>query len=300
MSTDICDNPNILFVAETDNERILKSLFEGIKEFADEINIYLTELSMRIIANSDVSLSMIDCTLNSSGFSKYKIDLNRMSGLKEIDYEYKDSTTGKMIKKTLLMKQIFIKTGALQRLLKNVKSKNIVRFLITKDDELSFKVEVINADAKQCTTHSIKHMKCDNDAIECLDNATFKYEINIGTACLKDNITNIKSIYGAKLVTILYNGKMLIFSADGDNVSTTSINEEIKRHTNEKPTLVTPCSHTFDLSVLSNVIKFSNISESVDMYLDQNIPLLLEYQIGKFGTLRVVISPADQAIGMLG
>lgn len=96
------------------------------------------------------------------------------------------------------------------------------------------------------------------------------------------------------LVVIEASKEGVKFSCSGDigNGSVT-----IRQHTNvEKPeqnvaiALSEPVALTFSLKYLTNFCKASNLSSSVTLHLSQEVPLLVEYNLGS-GHLRFYLAP---------
>jgi hypothetical protein len=279
--TSIYNDPNTLFIAETDNCAVIKSLIEGVKQFADEMNILLTEDYMRMIINSKINQSIVDCKLNASGFNHYNINFENMT-----DKDVLDDTTDKV----KYLKHVYIRTSQLQRLLKNVKSRNTIRFLITKDDEKSFKVEFVNHEANQRVRFNIKQMNITEEEFMTLDEVKYENKISIPTSAFKENISCINSIIGAKYVSITYNGKILSFSSEGESANISADLEQVNDLDEDDSIYIKPCTNKFELGTISNTIKFAGISNNVDVCIDYDNPLLLIYDIDNFGTLKIVIS----------
>lgn len=288
---DIDEDTNILFFAETNNCSVMRTLIEGIKEFSDEMNIYLTEKSMKIIVNSKLDGSRIDCILNADKFSHYKLDLENMTSHGELKIDGD---------KKLLLKRVYIKTGPLQKLFKTVKSQNNIRFMIVKGDEMTFKIEFVNTQAKRCVRYSIRQLSTTDNKVNFLNKISYQHVISLTTSNLKEQVAHIKSVIGAKFVKIIYNGKMLIFTSKGDSSEIESVDEQIQNtHVSTDgvgigggskiaPTLISPCSKNVELGCLNGIVKFSNISSTVEMHMDDKFPLLFSFSIADFGRLIVI------------
>lgn len=277
------DDDDILFFAETDNCSTIKSLIEGIKEFSQEMSIYLTEQSMHIIVVSKLDGSRIDCVLDADKFSHYKLNLTGMSS-----YATLRNPDGTELK----MKRIFIHTGPLQKLFKNVKSQNVIRFLLVRGDEMTFKIDSINRSSHGGVRFTIKQLKDDADDTKFLKKVSYQHVISLTTANLKEKVGHMKSVSGAMYVDIIYNSKVLIFTATGELTKIESIEQQIKNENNDtENTLIAPCVKRIELGCLNGIVKFCNISTRVEMHIDDTYPLLFAFDIADFG--RLVVVPAQ-------
>jgi proliferating cell nuclear antigen len=93
------------------------------------------------------------------------------------------------------------------------------------------------------------------------------------------------------------------FSCQGD-IGSGSVT--VRSHTNaEKPdqdvkiTLSEPVSLTFSLKYLVNFCKASGLSGSVKLCLSQEVPLLVEYNLGGASFLRFYLAPKVPSISLL-
>jgi hypothetical protein len=277
------NDDSILFFAETNNCSIIKTLIEGIKEFSATMDIYLTDQSMHINVISKLDGSHIQCTLEADKFNHYKLNFDGMSS-----YGTLKNKDGTLFKK---MKRLIVETSPLQRLFKNVKSQNKIRFLLVKGDEMRFKIDLINESLQNGVRFHIQLLKPEMTDPGFLSKTTFQHVISLTTANLKEKVGHIKSVVGATYVNITYNGKMLIFSSKGDMSEIQSIEQQIQSKNTNEQSLMSPCVKGINLGCLNGIVKFSNISTRVEMHMDDKQPMLFSFDMADFG--RLIVVPAQ-------
>ena len=98
----------------------------------------------------------------------------------------------------------------------------------------------------------------------------------------------------AESVKIQTSKKSIVFSINGDIVNgdmelkennSTRPNENIKIDVDEQVT------NSFSLTFLNQFTRASLLSESVNLYMSENTPLVVDFPIGDYGSLKFYLAP---------
>ena len=158
-------------------------------------------------------------------------------------------------------------------------------------DYLGLKFE--NGDIKQCKNHSLKLIEPDEEELKVPD-VNFSSIINLPASDFQKIIrdqTNISDRIEIKSV-----GSELIFKCQGPFAKSEiirgesdTITEFIKKSENSKI-----IQGEFSLKNLGYFIKCTNLCNSIEMYLENDLPLVVKYAVASLGAIKLCLSPLPQ------
>jgi len=124
---------------------------------------------------------------------------------------------------------------------------------------------------------------------------TYPYSIQMPSSDLQSIVTNLKSVAG-EVVKITFHKDTLQFYTKGDigiqaitRTRTSKEESSIKIQKND-PDASTIIEIYVKLEKLIEFAKCSCLSSQVTMYLQNDFPLFLEYDVGSLGFIRLVLS----------
>jgi len=260
-----------------------KSLFSILKENnIVEANINITPDGIEILEMDLAHIIIAQVVLNASNFD------------------------GFYCKKPL---KIGVDVVNVAKILKGVGTKDILTLFVedpmensdqydTGDDSdisTSFGLLIENAAKGQCNKVYIDTMDVNVAPIDPPE-LTYPYSIQMPSTDLQSIITNLKSVSG-EVVKITFHKDTLKFYTKGD----IGIQEIIRTRTNKEESSIKVQKSTEDTSSiieiyvkLEKLIEFTKcscLSTQVTMYLQNDFPLFLEYDVGSLGFIRLVLSP---------
>ena len=147
-----------------------------------------------------------------------------------------------------------------------------------------------NGDIKQCKTQKLRLIEPDSDELE-EPNVTFSSVINLPSADFQKIIRDLS--YISEKLEIKSVGNELIFRCSGQFATA-----EVRRvesdgsmeflHKKDSGKII---QGEFSLKNLGYFIKCTNLCNQIEMYLDNDMPLVVKYYVASLGTIKLCLSP---------
>jgi proliferating cell nuclear antigen len=147
-----------------------------------------------------------------------------------------------------------------------------------------------NGDIKQCKTQKLRLIEPDSDELE-EPNVTFSSVINLPSADFQKIIRDLS--YISEKLEIKSVGNELIFRCSGQFATA-----EVRRvesdgsmeflHKKDAGKII---QGEFSLKNLGYFIKCTNLCNQIEMYLDNDMPLVVKYYVASLGTIKLCLSP---------
>ena len=147
-----------------------------------------------------------------------------------------------------------------------------------------------NGDIKQCKTQKLKLIEPEQDELEVPD-VKFTSIINLPSADFQKIIRDLSCI--SDKLEIKSVGNELIFKCQGQFASA-----EIHRAESDgsmgfimKPDSSTVIQGEFSLKNLGYFIKCTNLCSQIEIYLENDLPLIVKYDVASLGSIRLALVP---------
>lgn len=255
----------IIFEAKTVQTSNIKSLFEVLKEVLTDLNLVITKDKIKILALNNTEVSLVHVKLDADAFESF----------------YCNRTKGDPL-------VLGIHTENLYKIIKTIKHDETISFYVTEKDPYSLNIRKENK-----IRNSINIFKVELHKITMVDydlpNIDFDTEITMSSTEFQKLCKDYHGL-GAKTMEIKTVGQQLFFSSIGDF----SQFEAILGSSNN--TLFTVDDNNsviqgeFDIKYLLLFSKASNLSNTVELYLKNDYPLVMNYRIGTLGNLKFIVS----------
>jgi proliferating cell nuclear antigen len=151
-----------------------------------------------------------------------------------------------------------------------------------------------NGDIKQCKTQKLKLIEPEQDELEVPD-VTFTSIINLPSQDFQKIIRDLSCI--SDKLEIKSVGNELIFKCQGQFASA-----EIHRAESDgsmgfimKPDSSTVIQGEFSLKNLGYFIKCTNLCSQIEIYLENDLPLIVKYDVASLGSIRLALVPLPSA-----
>lgn len=274
-------NSRYLVEIETAQPTNLKSAFSVLKEQISEGNIEITPDHMEILQMDSTHIVIAHIQLKASNFEKYNC------------------------KKPI---KIGIDLPNLTKILKGVGAKDILTFFVEDPSEKAnslgsgeeveasqlFGIRIENIEKGQVSTVYIDTIDINDE--ECsVPNLDYPYNIYMPSSDLQAIVNNHKSI-GGEIIQIRYVKENLYFYTKGDLGRLETVRSKTKDDTSIK--VQKNGEDTNDIIEiyvkLAKLVEFSKCSSMTPMatiYLKNDFPLFLEYDVGSLGFIRLGVSP---------
>ena len=147
-----------------------------------------------------------------------------------------------------------------------------------------------NGDIKQCKTQKLRLIEPDPDEFE-EPNVSFSSVINLPSSDFQKIIRDLSCI--SECLEIKSVGNELIFKCEGQFATA-----EVKREESnggmefiEKQDSSKIIQGVFSLKNLGYFIKCTNLCSQIEMYLENDLPLVVKYYVASLGTIKLCLSP---------
>lgn len=248
-----------------------RTLMTALKDILLETNIIFSEDGIKIV-NMDKSHTILaHLYLPSNNFEEYTI----RDGIKKI--------------------VIGVNMFHLFKLINSIDNDDTLTIYIEESDWnggvpnfLGLKFE--NGDIKQCKTQKLRLIEPDSEELE-VPNVTFSSIINLPSTDFQKIIRDLSNI--SDKLEIKSVGNELIFKCTGPFASA-----EVRRaesdgimEFSQKQNSMKIIQGEFSLKNLGYFIKCTNLCNSIEMYLENDLPLVVKYNVASLGEVRLCLAP---------
>ena len=264
------ENSNVLTI-KTVQIAPFRTLMTALKDILLETNIIFSEDGIRIV-NMDKSHTILaHLYLPSKNFEVYEM----REGIKKI--------------------VIGVNMFHLFKLINSIDNDDTLTIYIEDGDWnsgvpnfLGLKFE--NGDIKQCKTQKLRLIEPDPEELEVPDVA-FSSIINLPSTDFQKIIRDLSSI--SDKLEIKSVGNELIFHCKGPYASAEIRREESDGNMDfvQKQESTKIIQGEFSLKNLGYFIKCTNLCNSIQMYLENNLPLVVKYNVASLGEIRLCLAP---------
>ena len=243
----------------------IKTVFESLKDILIDANLRFSSKEIKIIEANPTKTLFVHMQLNNS-FEKFECKKNKIVG---------------------------INLTNLYKPMKTMSSSDVLTIRI-KDDPEKKKAEVItldieNSEKGKCLSCDIKLMDINITNIS-LDELNYESAITMPSEELQ-NICKAMLSFDIEVVDIKNVGKFLSFAGVSDTGA-----YKYKYTSDETDVVIKPKSKNvvqgyFSLKYLSQFTKCTNLSSHVTLFLGNNMPITVQYDVGAMGQLKFVLAP---------
>jgi proliferating cell nuclear antigen PCNA len=279
------DTENIIFEAATCQTNAFKLIIEALKEALKDINIKLIKPTegvadsggISIVAYNPRSAVLIKVKMPASSFDKFYI--NPPDGKNEI--------------------QMGINMKSFNTIMKFARNNEGTSLILNEDDKNHITIIFENGETKIRSRYNLKLLELPDEGIH-LPTTQFPFKIII----LSDDFHKIvrdASALSDKLNIKFINTKeiqnTIIFSSEGDfadgEITLTDETEGVQIIKNMEEDEEIIVKGTYDLKNLSLFSKCQTLCGCVELYLKNNFPLIIKYQVANLGHVLLVLSTVN-------
>ena len=252
-----------MFQAKLNEVQVLKKIVEAIKDIVNVVNIDASPNGLSFQAMDLSHVALVSLILRADGFQHYKADKNFPFG---------------------------IKLANLHKILKCADNSDIVTMECEDEpQQLHFKFESQRQD--KLSKFSLNLMMQEDEQLQ-IPQTVYASRITMPSSEFTRIVRELSQL--AESVKIVTTKKSITFSVAGDIVSGEM---ELRENNSDKQAELIhidvdePVSNSFSLTFLNSFTRASSLSDSVHLYMSENTPLVVEYQIGDFGSLKYYLAP---------
>jgi proliferating cell nuclear antigen len=237
----------------------IRVLFESLKEILTDVNILFDENSMKITSLDGSKQSMVHLKLDATNFELYKCTRNLVLG---------------------------VNINSIYKLIKTVNNSDNISFCVDNNDISHLYIHVENNDRQ--TIYKYKVLSVETNSLN-IQPKQFESVIVMPSSDFQKTCRDMNNL-GAKYIDIKSIDDKLIFSCNGTSASQKTIIGGNSDSINLNGSIV---QGVFELKYLMLFTKATNISPTVKIYLTNDYPLILEYDVSSLGTVKFILIPVN-------
>jgi proliferating cell nuclear antigen len=257
---------NYILEIKTIQASTIKSVIDAMKEILMDVNLEFDENGMKIVALDNTHIVLIHLKLHADKFESY-----------------------------YCMKKIYVGINMLKfhMLIKTIQNGDILSLFIHKDDPNILGITIENNEKNVKTTYKLSMLDIDVVNVD-IPPADFNTIITMPSAYLQKIIRDMHNL--AEYIEIKNIGGKLILSCQGEFccqetiLATETQNIQIKSNENTQEII----QGIFSLKYLSIFTKCTNLCSTVEIYLKNSYPIILQYSIASMGSVKLCLAQKSE------
>jgi len=259
---------NVVLLLKTVQIQPIRNMITAIKDILTDATITFTKNGMKIINFDKTHTILVNVMLNSSKFEYYRCEhdkiilcANTLHLFKVISTMSNDDTLSMYIDNTDYHDGIVTHLG----------------------------LQYDNGDIKQCYNQKLRLIDPDTEEL-IVPNVEYSTIINMPTTDFQKIIRDLNGI--SDRIEIKSVGTDLIFSCEGNFASSRILRSESDGNMEfiQKPDASIVIQGEFSLKSLSHFIKCTPLCSHLEMYLGNNLPLIVKYDVASLGSIKLCLA----------
>ena len=257
---------NYILEIKTIQASTIKSVIDAMKEILMDVNLEFDDNGMKIVALDNTHIVLIHLKLHADKFESY-----------------------------YCMKKLYVGINMLKfhMLIKTIQNGDILSLFIHKDDPNILGITIENNEKNVKTTYKLSMLDIDVVNVD-IPPADFNTIITMPSAYLQKIIRDMHNL--AEYIEIKNIGGKLILSCQGEFccqetiLATETQNIQIKNNENTQEII----QGVFSLKYLSIFTKCTNLCSTVEIYLKNSYPIILQYSIASMGSVKLCLAQKSE------
>jgi proliferating cell nuclear antigen len=257
---------NYILEIKTIQASTIKSVIDAMKEILMDVNLEFDEHGMKIVALDNTHIVLIHLKLHAEKFESY-----------------------------YCAKKIYVGINMLKfhMLIKTIQNGDILSLFIHKNDPNILGITIENNEKNVKTTYKLSMLDIDVINVD-IPPADFNTIITMPSAYLQKIIRDMHNL--AEYIEIKNIGEKLILSCQGEFccqetiLATETQNIQIKNNENTHEII----QGVFSLKYLSIFTKCTNLCSTVEIYLKNSYPIILQYSIASMGSVKLCLAQKSE------
>jgi proliferating cell nuclear antigen len=257
---------NYILEIKTIQASTIKSVIDAMKEILMDVNLEFDENGMKIVALDNTHIVLIHLKLHADKFESY-----------------------------YCMKKLYVGINMLKfhMLIKTIQNGDILSLFIHKNDPNILGITIENNEKNVKTTYKLSMLDIDVVNVD-IPPADFNTIITMPSAYLQKIIRDMHNL--AEYIEIKNIGGKLILSCQGEFccqetiLATETQNIQIKNNENTQEII----QGIFSLKYLSIFTKCTNLCSTVEIYLKNSYPIILQYSIASMGSVKLCLAQKSE------
>ena len=261
------NNNEYLLNIKTVQASTIKLVIDAMKEILMDVNLEFDDTGMKIIALDNTHIVLIHLKLEAEKFEKYHCEKKLYVGINMLKFHM---------------------------LIKTITNTDILSLFILKNEPSILGITIENSERNVKTTYKLSMLDIDVVNVD-IPPQDFNTIITMPSAYLQKIIRDMHNL--AEYIEIKNINDKLMLSCQGEFCcQETVLGTEKSQNINMKKQ-GNDCNNqeiiqgVFSLKYLSIFTKCTNLCTTVEIYLKNSYPIILQYSIASMGTVRLCLAP---------
>jgi proliferating cell nuclear antigen len=238
-------------------------LIEALKEILTDTVFEFTEKGIKICTMDNTHTILIHLRLDSSKFEHYYCDGKKLVGINMLN---------------------------LNKIIKTVNNNDTISFFMNRNNCNILGIQIENTDKNANRITYMNLLDLENNNME-IPSVKFNSVITLPSSDLQKICRDVNGI--ADYLEIKNINNQLILSCKGDfcsqEISISDSEQILVEHTEDKEKEI--FQGVFNLKYLVLFTKCTNLSNTVELYLKNDYPLIIRYTVGSLGEIKLCLAP---------
>ena len=257
------DNDKYIFNVKTVQSGAFRILIESLKEILTDTNIIFDETGIKLIATDNSQIVLIHMKLLSENFEYFYCDKKIIIGVN--------------------MMNMF-------KLIKTMNNNDTLTLFIEKDNPNRLGIKINNIEKNTQTLFKMNLLDISEDELS-IPPAKFETELTLPSSDFQKIIRDMTNI--GENIEIKSVGTSLILNCDGDFANQETVLCETQNGLNFSKSTgpEKPIQGIFSLKYLLLFTKCTNLCNLIHMYIKNDYPLVICYNVANLGKIKLCLSP---------
>jgi len=256
---------NRIIEIRTVQSKAFKTLIELLKEILPECNLEINSNGIKILATDPSKTMLVHLKLDKGNFDYFMCNQKKVLGVDMTKFQKLIRTMSDNDNLTLYYEE-------------------------SESDEEKLGIQISNGDKNKVANYKLKLIEIDDHKFN-IPPAEFDSIITMPSDEFQKTCRDLAVL--SKLVEIKNIGKQLIFQCEGDFADGQIVLGEMGNCLTflKNSNTTDLVQGYYDLKSLCLFTKCTNVSPNIELYMKNDFPLILQYQIGSLGSLKLGVAP---------
>lgn len=252
-----------MFRAKLADVTILKKIVESIKDIVNIVNIDASPTGLSFQAMDLSHVALVSLVLRQDGFQSYEAQRNIPLGIKLVN---------------------------LHKILKCADNSDVVT-LECEDDPQQLQIKFESQSQDKISKFCLNLMMQEDEQLQ-IPETIYSSRVSMPSGEFSRIIRELSQL--AESVKISTTKKSITFSVHGDIVNG---DMELRENNSNRPSetikidVDETVTNSFSLTFLNQFTRASSLSDTVNLYMSENTPLVVDFPISDFGSLKFYLAP---------
>lgn len=252
-----------IFEIKTIQSSAIKCMIEALKELLTDTVLEITDSGIKIVTMDNAHVILVHLKLHAEKFEYYECKKPISIGINMLNF---------------------------YKIIKTINNNDVLSLFVYEDDLNHLGVKLENVEKNTRTTYKINLLDLNNQKYE-IPEVTFNSVVTLPANDFQKITRDMNNL--AEFVEIKNVNNEIILTCNGDFCTQETVlsdkeNDSIQITSENKDDII---QGNFSLKYLVLFTKCTNLSNTVELYLKNDYPLIIKYTVASLGNIKLCLSP---------